>query len=203
MRKLALLALAGVLCLSGSAFATEPGSYYLQLAIGTAPLCGPQVCNPGQCNAPAIPQFSTAFVTAIVDCHKGEGFRSVEYGLSESSNGTLMIHTGFAACAGFLQGPGQAPGQMVVASTVGCQECCTAVGNHSYLVVGAGVPIVWSVGPNNQTGNMGVVDCNLILIQAVCSGQATLASATPVACQCAGPTANEPSSWGNLKALYN
>jgi hypothetical protein len=201
MRKLAALALASVLCLSGSAFA-QGGQYYLQLAIGTAPLCGTQICSQVSCNLPGAAQFTTVFVTVIVDCHHEEGFRGVEYGLS-NANSPFVISTGFGVCPNWLQGPGVVPSAMVVASTIGCQPCCTAVGNHSYLVVAAGAPVVWSLDPNAQTGNRAVIDCNLMLWQAFCAGQATLASPVPALCQCNGPTATEPSTWGNLKALYN
>jgi hypothetical protein len=202
MRKLAALALAGVVCFSGSAFATDPGSYYLQLGIGLAPMCGPRDCFTAPCNISGVGQFTTVHLTTIVDCHKGEGFLGAQYGLTESSGGTLAIHTGFTVCPGFLQGPGSAPLQVTVASTSGCQVCCTAVGSHSYLLL-APAPIVWSLGPNTQIGAALVIDCGFLEIPVVCLGQATANSAAPVACQCAGPTATEPSSWGNLKALYN
>lgn len=205
MRKLAALALAGVFCMTGTALATEPG-YYLQLAVGLSPICGPQICLETPCELEGVAGFMTVNVSVIVDCHKGEGFNGVFYGIVDSSGGTTAIHTGAFACPGFLQAPGPAPAQTGWSSTVGCQDCCTAVGYHSYLMLAA-VPTSWNLVPHGAipgpAGQPFVLDCNNIEVDAFCEGPAAVNSGLGIECQCNGPTATEETSWGSLKSLYN
>jgi hypothetical protein len=199
-RKLAALALAGVFCMSGTALASDPG-YYLQISTGLAPLAGGQVCSQVGCNLEGVAQFITVHVSVIVDCHKGEGHTGAFYGLSESSGGTLAIHTGANPAPGFLAAPGAPPASSGFASTAGCQDCCTVIGSHSYLIV-APAPVVWSIGPNAELASMIVLDCNSAEVLARCGGQAAINSGGTAVCQCNGPTGVQDTSWGSLKALY-
>lgn len=202
-RKLAALALAGVLCTSGAALAADP-AYYMQARPSLTPGgCGPVgPCFNVGCNLEGVVGFQTVHIEIIVDCHKNEQFTGAFYGLAESSGGTLAIHTGFVDCPGWLDAPGAEPTSSGLASTGGCEECCSVIRTHSYLILAA-APVAWSFGANADVGSMLVLDCAGAEVAANCGGGAAINSGGAAICQCAGPTGIEDATWGSLKALYN
>jgi hypothetical protein len=186
-------------------------TYYLQLGVGFAPVCGPQVCSENQpgavpCRLDGVETYQTVLVSVIVDCHRDEGFLGVFYGIIESSGGSQAIHLGAFTCPGFLSAPWVPPGSCGASSTAGCQPCCTAAMYHSYLILDE-VPVTWSIVPHYDVGDLLVLDCDwversLLDTPGSCTGTASINTGGAAACQCAGPTGVEAESWGSLKAIY-
>jgi hypothetical protein len=110
-------------------------------------------------------------------------------------------------CSGFLQAPGTAPAETGVSSTAGCRDLCTVVGVHTYLLLNTN-PVTFTLGVHPQIPTTGcpaitVLDCSNNQWGAFCGGEAVVNGSMGGPCQCTGnPTATQPSSWGNLKAIF-
>jgi hypothetical protein len=176
----------------------EGGEYYLQAVPSLAPICGTLECSTQECSITAS-AFQDVYVGIVVDCHGGEGFRSVRFCFSmDLSN---YASAGNLVCPGFAEGPCHCPYPFytcIGTRDAECAPCCSVVVNYRLLVLNP-VPVT---GSFDQSENY-IFDCNLNETRWECGGSFTINGPPPETCQCAGPTETEADTWGGLRGLFN